>query len=87
VLGPGIRQHAQRFYEMINAGTTPVLYDDTMKTYDAYMLDSVFFSLIQKSAVFIVDQESVVRFAFRTASSRNWNKERLSELLGVLDSL
>ncbi len=87
IVGPGTRQHAQRFVDAIHAGTTPVLYDQAGKVYDVYMLDSVFFSLIQKSAVFVIDLEGVIRYAYVTSNVMNWRGERLPELLGILDSL
>jgi peroxiredoxin len=87
IVGPGSRQHAQRFRDLINAGNTPVLYDDSMRVYDAYMLNAVFFSLIQKSAAFLVDQEGTVRYAYQATIASAWKEERLSELLATLDSL
>jgi len=73
VVGPGTRQDAQRLQRAIQAdGTITILHDGTGTAYDAYILNKVFFSMLQKSAMFVIDKSGIVRYAHATANAMRW---------------
>lgn len=87
VIGPGTRQEAERLHRGVTSkgGQLIVLYDGSGEVYDSYILNKVFFSLLQKSAAFVLDKEGTVRYAHATANAMRWLAPQSIEQ--ILDSL
>jgi peroxiredoxin len=73
IVGPGTKADAEKLSREIDPDKRVViLHDGSGAVYDAYALDKVLFSLIQKSALFVVDKGGVLRFARVTANPNSW---------------
>ena len=73
ILGLGGEELAQRLAQQINA-PFPVLYDREGEVYDRFRLDRVLFSLIQRSAAFVIDQQGVIRYAHQEIIPAEWRR-------------
>jgi len=84
VVGLGGELLAQSMAKRVNA-PYPVLYDRDGAVYDLLRLDRVLFSVIQRSAAFVVDQNGVVRHTHHITVPAQWRS--LGALADVLTSL
>ncbi len=65
-----------------------VLYDEKRTVYEVYSLERVFLSLIQQSAVFVIDGQGTVRVALVASNPQSWlNPQRIKQVNGLLDEL
>ena len=88
IVGPGNRTQAERLVETLKADPAHVLYDERRTVYETYSLEQVFLSLIQQSAVFIIDGQGVVRFALVANNPLSWlNPQRIKQVNDLLDEL
>lgn len=88
IVGPGSQPSARRMAESLKIGPEQVLYDESGEVYDRYMLDKAFFSLIQRSALFVLDRASMVQYAYVVANPQKWlGGEAFQELMHTLDTL
>jgi peroxiredoxin len=73
VIGPGSKSEAERLQKQHDPNNKLIiLYDGTGDVYTKYTLNKVFFSLIQKSAIFVVDRSSTIRYAQATGNANRW---------------
>ncbi|HRE49115.1 MAG TPA: redoxin domain-containing protein [Aggregatilineales bacterium] len=80
VIGPGTRQEAERLVRSLN--TPPelvVLHDTDGEAYNTFSLDKAFLSLVQKSGLFLIDQEGILQSAIITANANRWISGRALE--------
>lgn len=65
-----------------------VLYDVTGEVYDRYMLDKAFLSLIQRSALFVIDQTGNVLHGYVVTNPLKWLRgAAFDDLMRTLDTL
>ncbi|MCC7209619.1 MAG: redoxin domain-containing protein [Anaerolineae bacterium] len=88
IIGPGSAASARRMAETLKIAPEQVLYDETGDVYDRFMLDRVFLSLIQRSALFVLDRAGVVQHAYVVNFPQKWlGGEAFRELMHTLDGL
>jgi len=88
IIGPGSKNDAERMAKATKAKPSEALFDEAGSAYDAYMLDKVFFSLLQRSAAFIVDKEGVIRYGVVVTNALNWLRSAsFQDLLKALETL
>lgn len=89
IVGPGTRADAEKLSrEIDSAHRAIIMHDGTNDVYDRYALDRILFSLIQKSALFVIDREGVIRFAHTTANANHWLSNKwLDEMLDDVKAL
>lgn len=65
-----------------------VLYDADGAVYERYMLDRVFLSLIQRSALFVIDRAGIIQHAYVVANPLKWlDSAAFNELMHTLDAM
>lgn len=84
VLGAGTVGDARCYAERLEL-PYPVLADVDRSVYERYLLQRVFFSLIQRSAVFLIDREGTIRYAH--VSTNRAQTLQLSDLIAALEGL
>jgi peroxiredoxin len=88
IIGPGGRREAERLAKTIQADPADILYDEAGAVYDQYMLDKAFFSLIQRSALLVIDRQGMIRHAYVVTNPINWvTGDAFRDLLATLESL
>jgi len=83
ILGDSL-DRAREYARQTQAGF-PVLSDPEREVYAIYELEK-YFSLWQRTASLIIDQDGIVRYLKRTSNVMTWQQES-RELYGFVDSL
>ena len=84
VIGAGTVGDARRYAERLGV-PYPVLADGDRSVYERYMLERVFLSLIQRSAIFLVDRDGTIRYAH--VSTNPSRTLRAADLMSALERL
>ncbi|MDX1994801.1 MAG: redoxin domain-containing protein [bacterium] len=89
VLAPGSQREAEKFDQAVNPnGAISILYDSEGVAYDRFALDRAFFSLVQRSAAFVLDADGTVRYAHSSLNPNYWmGKDALNPVLQDLKAL
>jgi hypothetical protein len=88
ILGRGFQASARRMANTLGIAPDLVLYDERGEVYDRYMLDRVFLSLIQRSALFVIDREGIIQHAYVVANPQNWlGGAAFDDLMRTLDAI
>lgn len=89
VVGPGARQEAERLARAVDtAGRMTILFDPTGDAYDHFSLDKTFFSLIQKSGVFIIDKRGIIARTLMTSNANQWlGDNAITEVVAAVEAV
>ncbi|CAG0987631.1 MAG: redoxin domain-containing protein [Anaerolinea sp.] len=88
ILGPGSRQEADRLAKAVDKDNRlTILSDGTGEVYDRFSLNKTFFSLIQKSGVFLINRAGIIHYAAATSIPNRWlNAEVIEGLYQELEN-
>ncbi len=84
VIAPDSAKHAQAYFQR-NDIPFPCLTDPERRAYSLYDVKSALVSLGQRPGLFIIDKESIVRYAY--LGWQQWEIPSIEETLRQLDAL